>query len=61
LDIQLCDDSYQQLNLTGNPNWFLTLRIDYADTRQTTIPRTLIQTARDNLIPEDIKPTLARK
>ena len=61
LDIQLCDDSYQQLNLTGNPNWFLTLRIDYADTRQTAIPRTLIQSARDNLIPEEIKPTLQRK
>lgn len=61
LDIQLCDDTYQQLNLTGNPNWFLTLRIDYADTRQTAIPRTLIQTARDNLIPEEIKPTLQRK
>ena len=61
LDIQLCDDTYQQLNLTGNPNWFLTLRIDYADTRQTAIPRTLIQSARDNLIPEEIKPTLQRK
>ena len=61
LDIQLCGDDYQQLNLTGNPNWFLTLRIDFADTRQTNIPRTLIQNARDNLIPEEIKPTLQRK
>jgi hypothetical protein len=61
LDIQLCGDDYQQLNLTGNPNWFLTLRIDFADTRQTNIPRTMIQTARDNLIPEEIKPTLQRK
>lgn len=61
LDIQLCDDNYQQLNLIGNPNWFLTLRMDYADTQHKTIPRTLIQTARDNLIPAEIKPTLARK
>ena len=61
LDIQLCDDNYQQLNLTGNPNWFLTLRIDYADTEVKQRPRTLIQTARDNLIPDEIRPTLQRK
>jgi len=61
LDIQLCDDNYQQLNLVGNPNWFLTLRIDYAETKQAITQRTLIQGARDNLIPEEIKPTLQRK
>lgn len=61
LEVQLCDDNYQQLNLVGNPNWFITLRMDYADTQHKTIPRTLIQTARDNLIPAEIKPTLARK
>jgi len=61
LEIQLCDDSYQQINLTGNPNWFLTLRIDYADTTAKQIPRTLIQTARDNLLPPEIKPILNQK
>lgn len=61
LDIQLCDDNYQQLNLVGNPNWFLTLRIDYAELKPAITQRTLIQGARDNLIPEEIKPTLQRK
>jgi len=61
LEVQLCDDSYQQLNLIGNPNWFLTLRIDYSDVTQKPLPRTLIQNARDNLIPPEIRPTLARK
>lgn len=61
LDIQLCDDNYQQLNLVGNPSWFLTLRVDYAELKPAITQRTLIQGARDNLIPEAIKPTLQTK
>ena len=58
LEIQLCDDSFQQLNLIGNPNWFLTLRIDYAEIKSSLTDRTLIQKGRDNLVPEAIKPKL---
>ena len=56
LEIQLCDDNYNQLSLTGNPNWFLTLRVDYAESAGAQVlDKTKIQLARENIVPPDLK------
>lgn len=31
IEIQLCDDNYNQLELIGNPDYFITLRVDYVE------------------------------
>ena len=49
LNISLLNDDYTPLVLQGNPNYFLTFRIDYADKTPTVIPKTEIQLAREEL------------
>jgi hypothetical protein len=56
LDISLLNDDYTPLVLQGNPNYFLTFRIDYAEKTPTVIPKTEIQLLREDItnIPLDM-------
>ena len=49
LNIQLLNDDYTPLVLQGNPNYFLTLRVDYVDKTNVIIPKTELQIAREAL------------
>jgi len=49
LDISLLNDDYTPLILQGNPNYFLTFRIDYADKTPVVIPKTELQLLREEL------------
>ena len=49
LNIQLLNDDYTQLELQGNPNYFLTLRVDYVDKTALIIPKTELQLARETV------------
>ena len=49
LNIQLLNDDYTQLELQGNPNYFLTLRVDYVDKTTLIIPKTELQLARETV------------
>lgn len=62
LNISLLNDDYTPLVLQGNPNFFLTLRVDYAEKLSPTIQKSDIQIARDikGLRPSDA-PQLTRK
>ena len=47
IDIQLLNDDYTPLVLEGNPNIFITLRVDYAEKSKPVIEKTELQKARD--------------
>jgi len=48
IEIELCNDDYSQLDLVGNPDYFITLRLDYAEPKYFNhATRTTIQTLRD--------------
>lgn len=50
LNIQLLNDDFTPLELQGNPNYFITLRIDYAEKIAPVIPKTELQLAREKQI-----------
>lgn len=61
LDISLLNDDYTPLILQGNPDYFLTFRIDYADKTTNIIPKTEIQLLREEitnipLVADDFRP-----
>lgn len=47
IEIELCDDNYNQLQLVGNPDYFITLRIDYIEPKFYTYDKTNIQMLRE--------------
>lgn len=48
IEIELCNDDYSQLDLVGNPDYFITLRLDYAEPKYFNhATRTTIQTLRE--------------
>jgi hypothetical protein len=57
LNLQLLNDDYTPLELQGNPNYFITLRIDYAEKVAPVIPKTELQLAREKQL-MDLEKTL---
>ena len=47
IEIELCDDNYNQLELIGNPDYFLTLRVDYIEPKFYTQEATKLQMLRE--------------
>jgi len=50
LDIELLNDDFTQLSLQGNPNFFLTFRIDFVEKKSYVIPQTEIQQMRQSIM-----------
>lgn len=47
IEIELCDDNYNQLELIGNPDYFITLRVDYIEPKFYTQEATKLQMLRE--------------
>jgi hypothetical protein len=54
LNIQLLNDDYTPLELQGNPNYFLTFRVDYVEKATQLLPQTDIQVARNKQIMDGV-------
>tara|TARA_R110000744_G_scaffold363124_1_gene471317 strand:- start:421 stop:1098 length:678 start_codon:yes stop_codon:yes gene_type:complete len=47
IELELCDDNYNQLELIGNPDYFITLRLDYIEPKFFNHEPTKLQTLRE--------------
>jgi hypothetical protein len=61
LRVKLLNDDYTPLNLVGNPNWFIVVRVDYTDKESTEELPNEFKNMRNSLYQQQMESDLAQQ